>query len=189
MTTYLFRNINIIQALCKCIEPDSNMLLFLDIRSNKLKRFLTIYLNLHIVFESKVYLHSFLIFERNKFVFLEFYDVFPRFKATLDPSFFFILVFTVSKWSCGKVMFSQACVKDSVHRGVGCVSQHALGQTLLGQPFPWADTHCPVHAEIRTPLLSACWDTPLPLTTTAVDGTHTTGMHSCFPKWRSSLSS
>ena len=35
---------------------------------------------------------------------------------------------------------------------------------------PWADTHLP----------SVCWDTPPPPKATAADGTHSTGMHSCF---------
>ena len=38
---------------------------------------------------------------------------------------------------CGKVMFSQACVKNSVQGGV---SQHALGQTPCWDTPPWADT-------------------------------------------------
>ena len=42
------------------------------------------------------------------------------------------LLITVRKRSCGKVMFSQACVKNSVHGG--CVSQHALGQTPIPPP-------------------------------------------------------
>ena len=48
-------------------------------------------------------------------------------------------IFTVRKRSCGKVMFSQACVKNSVHGGG--VSHDALGQT----PPPGAcwDTHTP----------------------------------------------
>ena len=37
---------------------------------------------------------------------------------------------TVRNSSCGKVMFSQACVKNSVQGGV---SQHVLGQTSSGQ--------------------------------------------------------
>ena len=49
-------------------------------------------------------------------------------------------------------MFSQACVKNSVHKGV---YTHPLDT-----PLPWADT-------------------PPPAATTA-DGTHPTGMHSCF---------
>ena len=70
--------------------------------------------------------------------------------------------------SCGKVMFSEACVKNSVHKGAG-------------------GGVCP----------SVCWDTPgqihtpsplgqtphwanIPPTATAADGTHPTGMHSCF---------
>ena len=37
-----------------------------------------------------------------------------------------------------KVMFSQACVKNSVHRGV-CVSQHVLDRGDVWQTPPWAD--------------------------------------------------
>ena len=50
--------------------------------------------------------------------------------------------------SCGKVMFSQACVKNSV-RG-GCVSQHALEQT----PHPVMLRYtppCPVHPGMHNP--------------------------------------
>ena len=70
--------------------------------------------------------------------------------------------------SCGKVMFPQACVKNSVHGGRG-VSQHALGQmpplpsACWERLTPWADTLPP----------------PQTLTATAADGTHPTGMHSC----------
>ena len=40
------------------------------------------------------------------------------------------LIITIRKWSCGKVMFSQACVKNSVHRGGGvCQADISLGQT------------------------------------------------------------
>ena len=45
--------------------------------------------------------------------------------------------------SCGKVIFSQVCVKNSVHRGIGSVSVHA------GIHTPWADT------PLQTP---PCWD-------------------------------
>ena len=58
--------------------------------------------------------------------------------------------------SCGKVMFSQACVKNSVHRGVcilACTGQIPPTQYMLGYMPPAA---------------------------TAVDGTHPTGMHSCL---------
>ena len=51
-------------------------------------------------------------------------------------------IFTVHKWSCGKVMFSQACVKNSVHRGCipACTGADThLGRYHLGRP-PWADT-------------------------------------------------
>ena len=75
---------------------------------------------------------------------------------------------TVRKRSCGKVMFLQACVKDSVCEGGGRVSQHAPGKTPSppGQTprgrhpldrHPRADTSpgqtppCPVHAGIPPP--------------------------------------
>ena len=56
--------------------------------------------------------------------------------------------FTVCKQSCGKVMFSQACVKNSVHGGV-CqtfplgrhpLGRHSPGRHPLGRHSPWADT-------------------------------------------------
>ena len=56
-------------------------------------------------------------------------------------------------------MFSQACVKNSVHMG----EVYTPGQT----PPPRADN--PWQA-----------DTPSPKMATAADGTHPTGMHSCF---------
>ena len=61
-------------------------------------------------------------------------------------------------------MFSQACVKNSVHKW-GCVSQHTLRQTPtprhtpLGRHPLGTNPLCPVHAGIHTPLPSACWDT------------------------------
>ena len=105
--------------------------------------------------------------------------------------------------SCGKIIFSQACVKNSVHVG-GCLPQCMLGYTHT----PWADTTPGRHRPGQTPLPSACWDThthpPLPSVcwdthtptqcmlgytpcpvhagidmATAADGTHPTGMHSC----------
>ena len=49
---------------------------------------------------------------------------------------------TVRKWSCGKVMFSQACVKNSVHRGGGCTPPRQTPplDRHPGQTTPWADT-------------------------------------------------
>ena len=76
----------------------------------------------------------------------------------------FLTLLTAHNSSCGKVMFSQACVKNSVH-GV-CVSQHLMGrgvhplgrhplcrhsprQTPLGRPPEqtpaWADTRLGSH--------------------------------------------
>ena len=64
--------------------------------------------------------------------------------------------FNRPKHSCGKVMFSQACVKNSVYGGEclpqcmlgyiplvrprGCVSQHALRQTPQWTDNSWVDT-------------------------------------------------
>ena len=104
--------------------------------------------------------------------------------------------------SCGKVMFSQVCVKNSFHGEGGsipaCTGAYipradTPTQCMLGYiPLPSAcwDTHpstqCmlgytpsyPVHAGVHTLLPSASWDTPTP-TATAADGTHPTGMYSC----------
>ena len=90
---------------------------------------------------------------------------------------------TVHKRSCRKVMFSQACVKDSVHWGRVYPSmhwgRHPPGQTPPGQTPPWtdtphqtptgqtpqgrhppADTPCPVHAGIHTPFPVHTWIHP-----------------------------
>ena len=61
-------------------------------------------------------------------------------------------------------MFSQACFKNSVHRGV----LYTLGRHSLGiHPTPGQTPPTPG----QTP--------PPPQTVTAADGTHPTGMHSC----------
>ena len=112
-------------------------------------------------------------------------------------------VITVYKRSCGKVMFSQACVKNSVHGGrctpPGQTGRHPLGsppgKNPLGQTPPWADTshldrHLPLgrhplrqtpptgrHPHRQTP---SQVDTPLHQMATGADGRHPTGMHSCF---------
>ena len=72
--------------------------------------------------------------------------------------------------SCGKVMFLHLSFGHSVHRGecapvharIDPLGRHPLpGQTPLGQTSP-----CPVHAGIHM--------------ATASDGTHSTGLCSCF---------
>ena len=66
--------------------------------------------------------------------------------------------------SCGKVMFSQVCVKNSFQGGG--LSQHELGHTSPGQTLPpsacWDTSPCLVHAGIHTLLPSACWGTHPP---------------------------
>ena len=61
-------------------------------------------------------------------------------------------IITVRKRSCGKVMFSQACVKNSVHRAGD------VHPPWADTPFPWADTPFPW---ADTPFPWA--DTPSPL--------------------------
>ena len=124
------------------------------------------------------------------------------------------LLITVRKRSCGKVIFSQACVKNSVHRGQVYTppGRHSwqtpvwADTTPPGQtPHPWADS-----PQADTPLGRHPWtdtpgqnptlwaDTP-PMgrhpspppprkTDTAADGTHPTGMHSCLYKFLESNS-
>ena len=87
----------------------------------------------------------------------------------LQVGFHHISVYYRPQRSCGKVMCSQASVILPTGGGV------------CGRP-PRTDTPpCPVHAGIHTHTLpSACWDTrPYPAASSA-DGTHPTGMHSCF---------
>ena len=78
--------------------------------------------------------------------------------------------FTVRKRSCRKVMFLHMSVNHSVHRGV-CI---------------------PACIKADTPRPTACWDTlpprsvnagiHAPPAATAADGTHPTGIHSCYVK-------
>ena len=82
-----------------------------------------------------------------------------------------IFKFTVRKQSCGKVMFSQACVKNSVHGGV-CLS--ACWDTP-----PWRQTPSP---RSRHPSLEAdtslCSQTPpLEADTPPPGGRHPLGRH------------
>ena len=88
-------------------------------------------------------------------------------------------IFTVRKRSCRKVMFSQACVMNSV-RGGRCTPLSAdtpyradtpqadtpQADTASWADTPWADT-------------TLC-SRPPQQTATAADGTHPTGMNSCF---------
>ena len=87
-----------------------------------------------------------------------------------------VLFFTARKRSLGKVMFSQTCVKNSVHRGGS-----APGGCLL-----WGGVSAPRGVPGGDP----------PGTATAAGGTHPTRMHSCldtlflcliFPKYNLSI--
>ena len=60
-----------------------------------------------------------------------------------------LLVITVCNSSCGKVMFSRASVKNSVHGGVS-VPLHA-GIHPLGRHSPWADNYLGGHPQADTP--------------------------------------
>ena len=87
------------------------------------------------------------------------FNIMPITKTNIENRSGSILVVTVRKRSCGKIMLSQVCVKNSVHRG-GCTPSRQTplplgrhppptdtpGQTPLGRhpPPPWADTHLPL---------------------------------------------
>ena len=76
--------------------------------------------------------------------------------------------------SCGKVIFSQASVILSTWGGCVWQTPPAWADPSPRDP-PWADTPW-----ADTPRQTPPWaDTPLPAAT-AADGTHPTGMHSCF---------
>ena len=112
-----------------------------------------------------------------------------------------ILLITARKRSCGKVMFLQVsvilftggrgCIPVCLAGGIpaclaglqGCVSQHAfqvsrptpkgsLRGLARGVSRPTPRRAVSKHALRQTPQLMA----------TAADGTHPTGMHSCFPR-------
>ena len=118
----------------------------------------------------------------------------------MHPNLFqFRAVFTVRNSSCGKVMFSQAYVKNSV-RGCGCVFQHALGRgsvcpvgVCLGYVCPEGCLAggCRPRRGVSAQGVYTPWDqrqTPpgpeadTPKTATAADSTHPTGLHSCSLK-------
>ena len=68
------------------------------------------------------------------------------------------------KRSYGKEMFSQACLKNSVQRGGGCLKHCMLGYTPPGQTPPLG--RLPLH----------------PDTATATGGTYLKGIYSCYEK-------
>ena len=93
------------------------------------------------------------------------------------------MIFTVRKRSCGKVIFLHLSVSHSVHRGV-CIPA-CTGQT---PPFPGETPSLIDTPRGQTPPYSVdAWrHTPSPDPTpridiaTAADGTHPTGMQSCY---------
>ena len=101
----------------------------------------------------------------------------PNFRSFLDISIN-CAIFTVRNSSCGKVMFSKASVilstRGAVH-GVG--GMHGRGSCVAGgcarQRVCVAGGVC--GGECARQGACVAGDT-----TTATDGTHPTGMHSCF---------
>ena len=87
--------------------------------------------------------------------------------------------------SCGKVIFSQACVKSSVHGGRGVSASVDAGIHPLGRHPP--SKHPPRQTPLgrhpplcRPPRQTSLLGRPPPQqTATVADGTHPTGMHSC----------
>ena len=91
--------------------------------------------------------------------------------------------------SCGKIIFSQASVSHSVHRGGVCLGAcwdlHTPSRYPPGRYTPREGTPHPqaVHPlgryipQARTPPTGQIH--PSPMTVTAVDGTYPTGMLSC----------
>ena len=71
------------------------------------------------------------------------------------------LLVTACNSSCGKVMFSQACVKNSVHGGRGCLplvrgdahplGRHSPGRHPLGRHPPGRHPHLGRHPPGQTP--------------------------------------
>ena len=87
------------------------------------------------------------------------------------------IFFTIRNSSCGKVMFSQECDKNSAHRGGGvCLWvwkwRGGLSATGSGRVSAYESREYPAgrHSPRQTSSLE---------TATAADGTHPTGMHSC----------
>ena len=80
----------------------------------------------------------------------------------------------------GKVIFSQACVKNSVHRGRGCLVWGRGVPGARGVPGPGG----PGPGGCLVPGGGSwSWGVPggdPPRTATAAGGTHPTGMHSCL---------
>ena len=62
-----------------------------------------------------------------------------------------ITIFIVRKRSCGKVMFSQACVKNSVHGGVYTPRGSWADTPFLGRHAPWADIPLDRHSPRQIP--------------------------------------
>ena len=88
--------------------------------------------------------------------------------------------------SCGKVIFSQASVSHSVHRRGGCLPQCMLGYTPCRYTLWQVHLHAGTPPGRYTPMQvhphagTTPRRTGIPSTVTAADGTHPTGMLSCY---------
>ena len=97
-----------------------------------------------------------------------------------------ILIFTARKRSLGKVIFSQVCVKNSVHRG-GCLLWGVPapgGRSAPGEGVPALGGGGLLLGRVCLLLGGSAPGgrclVETPPTATAVGSTHPTGMHSCF---------
>ena len=91
------------------------------------------------------------------------------------------LIFYRPQRSCGKVIFSQACVKNSVHSGGGGSTSVHAGIHPRGQTPPWADTpQADTPLDRHPPGRHPPGQTTPQQTATVVDGTQLTGMHNCL---------
>ena len=93
---------------------------------------------------------------------------------------YMLVIVTARKRSWGKVIFSEACVKNFVHGRLGGLPHCMLGYTppdqRLAPPGPGAGTHTPDQEQPPPPGT----DTPLPRRYgQQAGGAHPTGMQSC----------
>ena len=108
-----------------------------------------------------------------------FIDLFLQVQVAMTPWICYCIYrcfITVRNSSCGKVMFSQVVIKNSVHRW-GCL-QLGLGGIHILDRHPQADSPLGRHPLWQKP--PSRQTSPLPEMATVANCTHPTGMHSCY---------